>query len=299
MSPASGSEARGRVWISGHAGFTGQYVAQALAQAGYEPVVAAHLPQFDLRDPASIERELERARPDCVIHLAAISFVGHGRASDFYEVNTVGTAQLLECLARLDAPPRKIIVASSANVYGNATREPIAEDAPPAPVNHYGCSKLAMEHLARTWYGRLPLLLVRPFNYTGVGQPDRFLVPKLVRHFAQREPVLRLGNLDVVRDFSDVRMIAAAYARLLAAALVDTEVNLCSGVGRSIRWIVDALRERSGHAPRVEVDPALVRAAEVHRLVGSNERLLGAVGPLPFDDFETTLGWMLEAATPR
>jgi nucleoside-diphosphate-sugar epimerase len=296
MSPAPASESRGRVWITGQSGFTGQHLSAALGEAGFEPVAAAHLPEFDLRSPASIERELERAQPDYVIHLAAVSFVAHGRAADFYEVNAIGTLQLLECLARSPRRPRKVIVASSANIYGNARCEPITEDTPPAPVNHYACSKLALEHLARTLYDRLPVLIVRPFNYTGVGQADQFLVPKLVRHFAQREPVLKLGNLDVVRDFSDVRMVAAAYCRLLASPLVATEVNICSGHGWSLQAIVDNLRERSGHAPRIEVDPALVRGSEVKRLVGGNARLLAAVGPLPYADFGATLAWMLDRA---
>lgn len=296
MSPVQGSESRGRVWITGHSGFTGHHLSLALADAGFAPVASAHLPEFDLRDAHSIERELERARPDYVIHLAAVSYVGHGEAADFYQVNAVGTLALLEALARSALPLRKIVLASSANVYGNSLREPITEDTPPAPVNHYACSKLAMEHLARTMYERLPILIVRPFNYTGAGQSERFLVPKLVHHFARREAVLKLGNLDVVRDFSDVRMVAAAYARLLKSDLVGTELNICSGTGYSLQSIVDTLAARSGHAPRIEVDPALVRAAELKRLIGSNARLLAAVGALPYDDFDATLSWMLAEA---
>jgi nucleoside-diphosphate-sugar epimerase len=296
MSPVPASEPGGRVWITGHSGFTGHHLSVALVDAGCTPVASAHLPEFDLRDPASIERELERARPDYVIHLAAVSYVAHGEATDFYAVNAVGTLRLLERLVHVAHPVRKIVLASSANIYGNATREPITEDTAPAPVNHYACSKLAMEHLARTLYDRLPLLIVRPFNYTGAGQPDRFLVPKLVRHFAQREPVLKLGNLDIVRDFSDVRMVAAAYSRLLTGALVGTEVNICTGVGHSLQSIVDTLAARSGHMPRIEVDPALVRAAELKRLIGSNARLQEAVGELPYLDFNATLAWMLEQA---
>ncbi len=301
MSPAPASEtagAAGRVWITGHGGFTGRYLSDALTAAGFTPVPAPELPGFDLRDPASIERELERARPDYVIHLAAVTFVAHGRASDFYEVNTVGTANLLEALARLPQTPRKVILASSANIYGNAQVEPITEDTPPAPVNHYACSKLAMEHMARTYFERLPILITRPFNYTGVGQPAQFLVPKLVRHYAERLPSIRLGNLDVVRDFSDVRALAAAYCRLLVAPLAATEVNICSGAGWSLQSILDRLAMLTNHRPRIEVDPALVRAAELKRLVGGNARLQHAVGVLPFADFGATLAWMLDRATP-
>lgn len=296
MSGASVSESRGRVWVSGAGGFTGRHLLPALQRAGFDPVAAPPLAAFDLRDAAAVEAELARVRPDYVIHLAAVSFVAHGRAADFYEVNTVGTEVLLQALARSGRNLRKLVLASSANVYGNAQREPVTEDTPAAPINHYAASKLAMEHLARTWYDRLPIVITRPFNYTGVGQAPQFLVPKLVQAFARRAPLLHLGNLDVVRDFSDVRMVAEAYCRILASELVATEVNICSGTGRALLWIVDTLRALSGHAPRIEVDPALVRAAELRRLIGSNERLLAAVGPLPHSDFEVTLRWMYEGA---
>ncbi len=298
MSKAAGSEssrAGRRVWITGHGGFTGRYLSAALREAGYAPVAAPELPDFDLRDPASIDRELARALPDYVIHLAAVTFVAHGRAADFYEVNTVGTANLLDALTRLPAAPRKVLLASSANIYGNAHIEPITEATPPAPVNHYACSKLAMEQLAQTYFDRLPIVLTRPFNYTGVGQAAHFLVPKLVRHFATHLPSIQLGNLDVVRDFSDVRALAAAYTRLLDATLVGTAVNICSGHGWALQAIVDRLAALSGHRPAIDVDPGLVRANEVKRLVGGNAKLVDAIGPLPFDDFGATLAWMLQA----
>lgn len=296
MSAASVSESRGRVWVSGAGGFTGRYLLPALRRAGFDAVAAPPLAAFDLRDAAAVEAELARVRPDYVIHLAAVSFVAHGRAADFYEVNAVGTEVLLQALARSGFNLRKVVLASSANVYGNAQREPVTEDTPPAPVNHYAASKLAMEHLARTWYDRLPIVIARPFNYTGVGQGEQFLVPKLVQAFARRAPLLRLGNLEVVRDYSDVRMVAEAYCRILASGLVATEVNICSGIGRALLSIVDTLRSLSGHAPRIEVDPALVRAAELRRLIGSDERLMGAIGPLPYADFEATLRWMYDGA---
>lgn len=296
MSPACASECRGRVWVSGASGFTGHYVVAELERAGFEVLVPPLPPDFDLRCAETIDREWSRARPDYVIHLAAVSHVAHGRPVDFYEVNTVGTTRLLESLAASTLPLRKVVLASSANVYGNSDEEPITEATRPSPVNHYAASKLAMESLARAWYSRLPIVVTRPFNYTGVGQSTQFLVPKLVQHFVERSPVLRLGNLDVVRDFSDVRMVAAAYCRLLDSRLVGTEVNICSGVGRSLLSIVEALGARCGHSPRIEVDPSLVRASEIRRLIGANARLTAAVGDLPYTDFEATLAWMFDHA---
>jgi nucleoside-diphosphate-sugar epimerase len=190
-----------------------------------------------------------------------------------------------------------VILASSANVYGNADRDPIDEDTPLQPVNHYGCSKLSMEFLARTWFDRLPIVIVRPFNYTGPGQAEHFLVPKLVAHFSRRAPTIHLGNLEVVRDFSDVRMVCDAYTRLLTNPVHSTSVNVCSGDGRSLNWILDELERYCGHRPKLLSDPALIRPVDVYRLVGSNLKLRASIGELRHIDFSATLKWMCDCAT--
>lgn len=292
---ASRSDA-GRVLVTGCSGFTGRYIAERLRASGYEVFdPEADGRRFDLTEPATLAPVVAEARPDYVIHLAALSFVAHADAIAFYRVNTLGTTNLLDALLAGGNPPRRVIVASSANVYGNATADPITEVTPPAPVNHYAASKLAMEHLAATYADRLPLTITRPFNYTGVGQAGQFLIPKLVEHFAERRPVIELGNLDVIREFSDVRAVAEAYARLLLATAAPTVVNFCSGVGHSLREILEDLTRLSGHRLEVRVNPAFVRANEVHRLVGSPELLRATVGELPFQDFSATLAWMLAA----
>jgi nucleoside-diphosphate-sugar epimerase len=286
----------GRVLVTGLRSFTGPYLARALAQAGHEVQGADEAAGFDLRRPESLQAALAAARPDYVVHLAALSSVTHGNAAELYAVNTVGTANLLEAIAQAVPAVRKVLLASSANVYGNAEADPIDEAVPPAPVNHYACSKLAMEFIARTWFERLPILIVRPFNYTGPGQSENFLIPKLVAHYAQRRPVLELGNIEVERDFSDVRMVADVYARLLATEASGAVVNVCSGVGRSLRSVLAQLQAITGHAPELRVAEHLVRRAEVHRLVGSNRRLRGLVGELRYLDFGDLLGDMAAAA---
>jgi nucleoside-diphosphate-sugar epimerase len=286
------------VLVTGCSGFTGRYVAAALGEAGYAVIDAeAAGSPFDLTQPASISAVLQAARPDYVIHLAALSFVGLKDAAAFYAVNTVGTTQLLESMVSAGIVPRRVVVASSANVYGNAQVEPITEATPPGPVNHYAASKLAMEWMVRAYADRLPIVITRPFNYSGVGQTESFLVPKLVAHFIQRRPYVELGNLDVVRDFSDVRTVAQAYVRLLTADVPEGVTNLCSGVGRSLRWVVEQLCEISGHMLDVRDNPEFVRASEVHRLVGSSSRMESALGNLPFRDFRETLAWMFKAST--
>jgi len=286
-----------RVLVTGCSGFTGRYVAAALEQAGHEVCDPEVAPDgFDLTRAAAVAGVLAAAQPDAVIHLAARSFVADDDAAGFYAVNSVGTTNLLEGMLSAGLAMKRVIIASSANIYGNATVEPITESTPAAPANHYAASKLAMELLVRTYADRLPIVVTRPFNYTGVGQTARFLVPKLVAHFARRRPSIELGNIDVVRDFSDVRGIAHAYVRLLTASVPGAVTNLCSGTGRSLRWILEQLRQLSGHDVEVRVNPAFVRASEVHRLVGSSSTMEAALGPLPHGDFRDTLAWMLAEA---
>lgn len=294
--PASRSDVLSRVLITGLSGFTGRYVADALRAVGHEiidPEVAS--PGFDLKELGSLAAAFAAAEPDAVIHLAAISFVGHGDPADFYRVNTVGTTNLLEAASAARHPPAKLIVASSANIYGNSFLSPLTETMHAVPVNHYACSKLAMEFLAQQWFDRLPITVTRPFNYTGVGQSLSFLVPKIVDHFRRRAEVIELGNLDVARDFSDVRDVATAYAGLLDAPVVGEIVNICSGQSYSLQWIIDRCIEISGHRLKAEVNPAFVRADEIKTLTGSPARLDTLLGGTTRYDFGATLRWMLDA----
>lgn len=292
-----------RVLLTGSNGFTGRYLREYLHGAGCEVVGTSSNPAeaddchiMDLRDPESVREVVETVRPDAVIHLAALAFVGHGNPNDFYAVNLMGTRNLLAALAELHHPLKKVILASSANVYGNAHGGVLAEETPPVPANDYAVSKVAMEYMAGLWTERLPLLITRPFNYTGVGQESRYLVPKIVSHFQRREPVIELGNLDVARDFSDVRAVAAAYGGLLTSPATGQTVNICSGASHSLRHIIAACETLTGHRIEVTVNPAFVRQNEVKTLCGDSSRLrqlVPAWQPIPLDD---TLRWMLETS---
>lgn len=248
----------------------------------------------NLMDPAALEQDLERAAPDAVVHLAAISFVGHANPSAFYEVNVIGTLNLLQALTHLQRPPRNILLSSSANIYGNAETSPISEDQTPAPINHYATSKLAMECMSETYSDKLPLFFVRPFNYTGPGQADSFIIPKLVRHFARRELVIELGNLDVEREFNDVRFVCEAYLRLLEKERPNEVFNICSGQPLRLKSIIEMLSALTGHTPEIRVNPAFVRANEILRLCGDPAKLQRTIGDLPMGPLSDTLSWMLK-----
>lgn len=291
------------VLITGLRGFTGRYLAAALRARGVRVLgLVQGSPQgldeiaCDLTNAQAVREAVACIQPTHVAHLAALSFVGHGDARAFYDVNLFGTLNLLEALAKLETPPRRVLIASSANVYGTPDVEVIDEAVCPAPVNHYASSKLAMEHMARTWMERLPLVITRPFNYTGVGQDEKFLIPKIVSHLKRYAPFIELGNLDVSRDFSDVRDVVAAYVALLldAQGVEGQTFNVCSGRAYSLREVLGMAEQLSGRSMEIRVNPAFVRANEVPRLLGSSAKLQAYLCPQEKTPMEATLRWILE-----
>lgn len=294
-----------RALLTGYNGFTARYVARELESAGYTVIGLVHdsdppapgVLRADLLDRPALQRAVAEAQADVVVHLAAIAFVAHGSVDEIYRVNVVGTRNLLEALADADVKPRSVVLASSANIYGNATTLPIEETTPPAPANDYAVSKLAMEYMARLWMDRLPITLVRPFNYTGVGQNENFLIPKIVSHFRRGEKVIELGNTDVARDFTDVRDVARAYAAIAANAPEGEVLNICSGKPHSLDEVLEMMAGIAGYPIEVRVNPAYVRTNEIKELVGSNRCLQKAVGTTPSIPFNDTLAWMYSAST--
>lgn len=291
------------VLITGASGFTGQHLAPMLQNRGYRVTGTGHgelkgidCEKMDLTDAAQVKEVIHRVQPDYVIHLAALSFVAHPTPEDFYRVNTLGTEHLLSALAEQSKPVKKVILASTSNVYGRHQVPVQREDLCPSPVNHYGCSKLAMEHMAANWFSRLPILITRPFNYTGPGQLPHFLVPKMVKHLAEKATEIELGNLDVARDISDVRDISQAYLALLESDSHSQAVNLCSGTGTHLRELMSTLCELAGYRINIKVNPAFVRANEIPSLRGDRTRLEQLAGPLPTRPLRDTLADMLQAA---
>ena len=193
-------------------------------------------------------------------------------------------------------PLEAVLLASSANTYGNTTEGILDESTLPSPANDYAVSKLAMEHIARLYADWLPLVTARPFNYTGVGQSVSFLIPKIIDHVRRRATVIELGNLDVARDFSDVRVVVAYYRRLLESpAALGQTFNVCSGQAHTLNDIVAMVRKLAGYEFEIRVNPAFVRANEVRLLVGSCAKLESTVGKVPGIALADTLRWMIEA----
>jgi nucleoside-diphosphate-sugar epimerase len=152
-----------------------------------------------------------------------------------------------------------------------------------------------MEHMALTYVNRLPIVITRPFNYTGPGQAGQFLIPKLVNHFAHRVESIELGNLHVEREFNDVRMVCDAYLRLLEHGTPGQSYNVCTGITYTLQQVIDQLVQITGHHLSVQVNPAFVRANEVYRLSGSPIKLQACIGTLAITELPNTLRVMLQA----
>jgi len=249
-----------------------------------------------LNDSQMLRDLLMEIRPVYVVHLAAVSFVAHTDPDAIYNANLLGTRHLLEALCTVAPGLEAVLLASSANVYGNATEGVLDESAPIAPANDYAVSKAAMEYLARLYNRRLPLVITRPFNYTGVGQAEQFLIPKIVAHTRRRAEIIELGNLDIARDFCDVRQVAYAYRRLLETpAAIGETVNICSGSAYTLQYVLKQAAAISGHHLDVRVNPAFVRSADVKNLFGCKNKLESLISELPPITLSDTLRWMIEA----
>lgn len=287
--------------VTGAAGFTGRHLCTHLRECGYRVFGLVEHARVDsddlvadLLDAPALGAAIRTAAPDHVVHLAAIAFPGHAEAASIYRVNLTGTLTLLEALVREGFGRNRVLLPSTGTVYASSESGELLETAPLAPATHYAVSKLAMEHMARMYARSLPITVVRPFNYTGPGQHEPYLIPKIVRHFAERAATIELGNVDVIRDFLDVRSVVDVYQRLLnTPAAAGGTFNVCSGKGVAIRDLVAMLEELTGHRIAIRVNPKFVRPDEPRRIVGCSAKLHAIIGDLRTVPLAMTLADML------
>lgn len=282
--------------VTGDAGFVGQHV---LAQIPGCVGLSSLCPDIDIRDRAALVACLEAVRPQRVIHLAAQSFVPESFRDPeaTFSVNFIGTFRLLEALQATGFGGRLLFVGTS-DVYGpvEASELPLKEDRPLRPANPYAVSKVAAEALCCQWSrtAGFEIVMARPFNHIGPGQSAAFAVADFARQIAEirhgrHAPVLSTGNIDVTRDFTDVADVVRAYGMLLESGGNGEVYNVCSGVERSIRGIIERLLHISGTEARIDTDPSRYRPADQPRVFGDNGRLAAATGWRPEIPFEETL----------
>ena len=303
MQPAAGEQAQGREPVSGRAfvtggsGFAGSHLLDLLPGA-----TAPSREELDLLDGDAVSAAVRESAPDTVWHLAALASVGRSweAPAETIAENVAMTVNLLEAV-RTEAPEATVVLISSGEIYGPPDRLPVDEEAALRPQNPYAVSKAACDLLGGQYADATGLRVVRlrPFNHTGPGQTDDYVVGTLTRQVAEaeaagrEEALVRTGNPDSARDFSDVRDVARAY--VAAAGLGSGVYNVASGRAVSVRELIELVRAAARIPVRHEVDPARVRAHDVPEVRGSAERLNAATGWTPEIPLEQTVADALEA----
>jgi len=267
-----------KVFVTGGSGFVGQHLRGLHGSPVLDGLeIAFASPGMDIRDRSAVVQALQLARPDFVIHLAAQSFVpaSFKDPAQTFDINLLGTLTLLQALVDIQFKGRMLFV-SSGDIYGSVPDNelPVRESRAPEPRNPYAVSKAAAEMLCRQFHFSegLDVVVARPFNHIGPGQDPRFVVARLAQQFAliragQRDGNLVVGNIDVSRDFSDVRDVISAYVALLLRGISGVVYNVGSGRAISIRDLIAMLASISGVHPSIEVDAGLVRPNEQVRMV--------------------------------
>jgi nucleoside-diphosphate-sugar epimerase len=282
-----------KLLLTGGRGFTGQYLIPLAKLAGYE----VHNLIADINDQEDLEREVLDSAPNFVIHCAGISFVPSQDEEAFYRVHALGSSNLLKSLAKLPTKPTKILLASSATVYGNAKIIPTPESHQLVPIDHYAMSKVAMEEMAKNFFDQLPIIIARPFNYTGPGQRGNFLIPKLVSHFTKRSLSISLGNLNVEREFNDVLTICDAYLSLLKYGETGEIYNVGTGQIHSLIEVIEILEKITCHKIHIETNEKLVRENEILCMRSDPSKLMNLMSKnsasLTIPDISETLTKML------
>jgi GDP-4-dehydro-6-deoxy-D-mannose reductase len=302
----------GPVLVTGAAGFAGSHVIQVIA--GRSEVVGwthnaappSELAQLatwrrvDLLNSSNVVDAIAQLKPSGVIHCAGAPNV----ASSWHDTVTPLSANVLATHHLFDALRRtgtlcRVIVAGSATVYAASTTA-LTEESPVEPSNPYSVSKFAQEQLALRAASEdgVEVVVTRPFNHTGPRQSAGFAAPNMARQIALIEagivePVIKTGNLDARRDFTDVRDVARAYVALLRDGTPSTIYNVASGTARVMRSVLDGLLARARVRVRIETDPTLMRPSDTPVVLGDATRLREATGWRPEIPFEQTLDDLL------
>lgn len=287
-----------KLLVTGLSGFVGGHLAQRLAGGGTGWGLLQPQPH-DLLEPASLDRWLAPACPDAVIHLAGQTFVPEAFRDPqrTLEVNLLGTLNLLQALKRRGFCGAFLFV-SSGDVYGQVAEAalPISEACVVHPRNPYAVSKLGAELLCEQWSycEDWRIMTARPFNHIGTGQADSFVVSGVAMQLAKiklglQAAVLNIGDIDVTRDFLDVRDVISAYLLLLEHGRSGQVYNVCSGVEHSVRELIEQMVGLSGLKVEIRQDPARFRKAEQRRVVGCATKLHKETGWNPGISITETL----------
>ncbi len=290
-----------RALVTGANGFVGSWLTAYLRERGDEVVGIDR--EVNVTDAAAVRDAIVAVSPDAVYHLAALAHVGESwvNPGDVLLVNAIGTLHVLEA-ARACAEPPRVLLTSSAEVYGSVVEEqlPVTEETPLAPVTPYAASKVAAEYVgvqAHLAYG-LPVVRVRPFNHIGPGQSAGFVVAALAARIVEAARIgattIAVGNLEARRDLTDVRDIVRAYRLLMESGMPGEVYNVCSGRDVAIADVAQRLLRLAGTELTLVADQDLMRPVDVPVVRGDPTKIHAATGWQPEFPLDTTLRDVLE-----
>ena len=285
-----------KLLLVGGTGFVGSHMRASLETTCS---VVATGRAVDVRNPDQLRALIAEVQPDQVINLAAITTLRESfeNPRDTYDINFLGTLNLLMALRECDFKGRLLFVSSS-EVYGLLAEHelPVSEARIPKPLSPYAVAKIAAEALCYQWSQaeKFEIVTARPFNHIGPGQSERFAIADFGRQVAAiklglSEPVIHVGDIDTIRDFIDVRDVVSAYRLLLAQGENGEVYNVCSGKERSIRSLIERMCELAGVTVELRPDPARFRLSEQRRVCGSNDKLVADTGWMPNYSLDQTL----------
>lgn len=292
-----------KILITGVNGFAGRHLFEKLDSTGHEVYgidlsgsFSQRIVKADITNTDEVLNVLNKIQPDFIFHLAAISRVDYLNISNIYKVNLSGSINIFSASIKLQTMP-KILFVSTSQVYGRGgdTAAPIDENCSVKPVNHYGAGKAAVENIARAFMieNNLEIAVARPFNHTGAGQDKHFVVPKIVDACRENREI-ELGDINTIRDFSDVRDVVDAYIAIMNNFKSGEIYNIAGAAGYKIKDIIKMLDDITGNPIRFNINSSFIRENEIQVVIGSFDKLHQATGWRPRYSLDETLRWMLE-----
>ena len=280
-----------KILVTGATGFVGRWLIRDLQAAGHEAIGTPGSAELDITDEAAVAAFAASIRPDTIAHLAGMSYGPDARRDPerAMAINEGGTRSVMLAAAGAagtGSAPVPVLIVSSSEVYGDPAPAdlPLRESAPLATNQPYGLSKLAEERVAFELAAseRIPLVVARAFNHAGPGQREAFVIPalaaRLVAAVESGNRTIKAGNVDVRRDFTDVRDVVRAYYLLLKEGKKGQVYNVCSGIGLSIKDIIDIMAKQLNIEVDINIDNRLIRPADNKKIIGSNEKIKRELG---------------------
>ncbi len=286
-----------KVLVTGARGFVGRNVVETLKSHSGVTVLSPSRAELDLLSDDSVSTYVANEKPNVIIHLAGESNPWNVGRLAMFDVNVMGTLRLIDSLEKHvpDNLPRSFVFASAGYVYGPSTPGVVDEEVLPRPNGDYAVSKYCAEQIVAAVNGGIRVVSARLFNVIGVGHSEKYVVPKIAAAFRRGDAGIELGNTIAVRDFVDVRDVAAALVHLGLHSDAKGVFNICSGAGTSIGALIDLMRELSGRDLQVSTQSGFARPGDNMHLVGSNNRLR-ATGFSPRHSLRDSISWMLSGS---